>query len=71
MSDSPAASGRATMVPGNRGANEMWPALRAVKSVMNRLPPLRLRLIPANNPPPVWVSMAMLSDIHAMQLVWL
>ena len=71
ISDSPVARRRATIVPGKRGANEMWPAARAVKSVMNRLPPLRLRLMPANSPPPVCVFMAIVSDIHAMQLVWL
>jgi hypothetical protein len=49
----------------------MWPGPIAVKSVMNKLPPLSERLMPANKPPPVWVFIWMLSDIHAMQLVWL
>jgi hypothetical protein len=53
IKDSFGANFRATIVPGNRGANAMWPGPMAVKSVTNKLPPLKERLMPANRPPPV------------------
>ena len=59
------------MVPGKRGAKATCPGACAVNSVMNKLPPLKLRYSPAKKPPPVWVSIAMVSVIQHMQFVWL
>jgi transposase InsO family protein len=59
------------IVPGKRGAKATWPWPRAMKSVMKKLPPPKLRARPAKRPPPVWVLISTESFIQHMQLVWL
>ena len=60
------------IVPGKRGAKATWPVRpSAVKSVTKKLPPVRLRRIPANSPPPVLVCIRTPSVIQAMVAVWL
>ena len=71
ISDWPAASCTGMIVPGKRGAKATWPFPRAVKSVMKKLPPPKLRLRPEKNPPPVWVFISIESFIQHMLLVWL
>ncbi len=70
--DSPGRSVRARIEPGKRGAKATWLLPRsAVKSVMKKLPPVKLRARPAKKPPPVLVCMRTPGVIQAMVAVWL
>ena len=60
------------IAPGKRGAKATSPVpASTLKSVMKKLPPVKLRAMPANRPPPVLVCIRTRSLIQAMVEVWL